>query len=101
MFGVIVTWNAVMGAMTDPEVGADLLRLVHGEQDMRFLAPIRPGDKITSRAKIISIETRPSGETMAVELSAKNQNGAASAENRVRRLHSRRWPATPPPRPAR
>ncbi|MGC1678592.1 MAG: MaoC/PaaZ C-terminal domain-containing protein [Candidatus Binataceae bacterium] len=76
MFGVVVTWNSVMGAVTDSEVGADLLRLVHGEQDMRFLAPIRPGDKITSRAKIISIETRPSGETMAVELSAKNQTGA-------------------------
>lgn len=75
MFGVVVTWNSVMGAVTDSEVGADLLRLVHGEQDMQFLAPIRPGDKITSRAKIISIETKPSGETMAVELSAENQNG--------------------------
>lgn len=75
MFGVVVTWNSVMGAVMDPEVGADLLRLVHGEQDMRFLAPIRPGDKITSRAKIISIEAKPTGETMAVELSAANQKG--------------------------
>ncbi|MHB8384403.1 MAG: FAS1-like dehydratase domain-containing protein, partial [Candidatus Binataceae bacterium] len=55
MFGVVVTWTSVMGAVTDSEVGADLLRLVHGEQDMQFFAPIRPGDKITSRAKIISI----------------------------------------------
>lgn len=77
MFGVVVTWSSVMGAVTDPEVGADLLRLVHGEQDMEFLAPIRPGDKITSRAKIISIETKPSGETMAVELGAENQKGEA------------------------
>ncbi len=75
MFGVVVTWSSVMGAVTDPEVGADLLRLVHGEQDMQFLAPIRPGDRITSRAKIISIETKPSGETMAVELGAENQKG--------------------------
>ncbi len=75
MFGVVVTWNSVMGAVTDPEVGADLLRLVHGEQEMQFLAPIRPGDRITSRAKIISIETKPSGETMAVELRAENQKG--------------------------
>lgn len=77
MFGVVVTWSSVMGAVTDPEVGADLLRLVHGEQDMEFLAPIRPGDKITSRAKIISIETKPSGETMAVELGAEDQKGEA------------------------
>jgi acyl dehydratase len=75
MFGVVVTWNSVMGAVMDPEVGADLLRLVHGEQDMQFHAQIRPGDTITSQAKIISIETKPTGETMAVELSATNQKG--------------------------
>ncbi|MGH7780631.1 MAG: MaoC/PaaZ C-terminal domain-containing protein [Candidatus Binataceae bacterium] len=75
MFGVVVTWNALMGAVMDPELGADLLRLVHGEQDMRFLAPIRPGDKITARAKIISIEPKATGETMAIELGADNQKG--------------------------
>ncbi len=75
MFGVVVTWNSVMGAVMDPEVGADLLRLVHGEQDMRFFAPIRPGDRITSRARIASIETKATGETMAVEIVADNQNG--------------------------
>ncbi|HUY26762.1 MAG TPA: MaoC/PaaZ C-terminal domain-containing protein [Candidatus Binataceae bacterium] len=75
MFGVVVTWHSVMSAVMDLEIGADLLRLVHGQQDMRFLVPIRPGDTITSRAKIISIETRATGETMAVELAADNQNG--------------------------
>jgi acyl dehydratase len=75
MFAVVVTWNSIMGAVMDPEVGADLLRLVHGEQDMSFPAPIRPGDRITSRAKITSIETKATGETMAVELDARNQDG--------------------------
>ena len=58
MFGVTVTWNAVMKAMMDPDVHVDLLRLVHGEQDMEFPKPIRPGDVITATAKIISIETK-------------------------------------------
>ncbi len=75
MFAVVVTWNSTMSAVMDPEVGADLLRLVHGEQDMQFLAPIRPGDKITSRAKITAIETKATGETMTVELFAENQTG--------------------------
>lgn len=74
MFAVVVTWNSTMGAVMDPEAGADLLRLVHGEQDMHFLAPIRPGDRITSRAKIGSIETKTTGETMTVELDAVNQD---------------------------
>jgi acyl dehydratase len=77
MFAVVVTWNSTLNAVMDPEVGADLLRLVHGEQDMWFPAPIRPGDRITSRAKIIAIDTKATGETMTVELTATNQDGAA------------------------
>jgi acyl dehydratase len=68
MFGVTAIWEAVMGAVMDPEVHADFLRLVHGEQEMEFLSPIRPGDTLTSRAKIISIETKGTGETMTVAL---------------------------------
>jgi acyl dehydratase len=77
MFAVVVTWNSTLNAVMDPEVGVDLLRLVHGEQDMWFPAPIRPGDQITSRAKITAIDTKATGETMTVELSATNQDGAA------------------------
>src|SRR6202158_2450082 len=75
MFAVTVTWNALMTAVLDPSLQADLLRLVHGEQDMEFLNPIRPGDIISASAKIISIETKASGETMTVELNASNQAG--------------------------
>src|SRR5215472_7739260 len=77
MFAVVVTWGSIVAAVMDPEAGADLLRLVHGEQDMQFLAPIRPGDRITARAKITAIETKATGETMTVELDAVNQDGAA------------------------
>jgi acyl dehydratase len=77
MFAVVVTWGSTLNAVMDPEAGADLLRLVHGEQDMSFPAPIRPGDRITSRAKITAIETKATGETLTVELSAANQNGVA------------------------
>jgi len=75
MFGVSVSWDALMRAMMDPDLHADLLRLVHGEQDMEFPNPIRPGDVITASAKVISIETKPTGETMTVELNAANQKG--------------------------
>jgi acyl dehydratase len=75
MFAVTVTWNALMTAVMDPDVQADLLRLVHGEQDMEFANPIRPGDLINASAKIVSIETKASGETMTVEITASNQDG--------------------------
>jgi acyl dehydratase len=73
MFAVTTAWDALMAAVMDPNVQADLLRLVHGEQDMEFLNPIRPGDIISASAKITSIETKANGETMNVELDASNQ----------------------------
>jgi len=75
MFGVTLSWDALMKVMMDPDLHVDLLRLVHGEQDMEFPNPIRPGDVVTATAKIISIETKATGETMTVELNAANQKG--------------------------
>jgi acyl dehydratase len=75
MFGVVVTWDALMKAMMDTELNVDLLRLVHGEQDMEFPTPMRPGDVVTATAKIVSIEDKSTGETMTVELKATNQKG--------------------------
>ncbi len=76
MFGVTLIWESVMGAIMDPDVKADFLRLVHGEQDMEFIRPLRPGDTISSRAKILSIETKATGETMTVALDSTDASGA-------------------------
>lgn len=76
MFGVVVTWMSVIGAVGDPELGADLLRLLHAEQDMEFLAPLRPGDEITTVSRVASIEARPGGEAMALALDSRNRAGA-------------------------
>jgi len=73
MFGVVVTWESLLNASGDPEVGVDVMRLLHGEQEMEFLAPIRPGDLITSRSRIASIETRSTGEMLDIALEAHNQ----------------------------
>jgi len=74
LFGVVVTWPSLVQVVGDPELQVDLLRLLHGEQEMDFFDPIRPGDKITSNAKILSIETKPTGETLTIELDASDQN---------------------------
>jgi acyl dehydratase len=77
MFAVVVTWLSVITAMTDPELHADLLRLLHVAQEIEFLTPIRASDSITATGKIASIETHQNGETMAVDLEARNARGEA------------------------
>jgi acyl dehydratase len=74
MFAAVVTWIPVISVMTDPQLRADLLRLLHTAQDMEFLAPIRPGDTISATARISSIETVAGGEALTLELDASNQH---------------------------
>jgi acyl dehydratase len=75
MFGVTMIWSAVMSAVMDPDTHTDLMRLVHGEQDMEFLCPIQSGDEVTSRARIASIESKASGETMDVQVESRRADG--------------------------
>jgi acyl dehydratase/putative sterol carrier protein len=46
---------------TDPELGLDLLRLVHGEHDATFHRPIRPWDLVQVRGKLLDVEEKSSG----------------------------------------
>jgi NAD(P)-dependent dehydrogenase (short-subunit alcohol dehydrogenase family)/acyl dehydratase len=46
---------------TDPELGLDFLRLVHGEHDARFLRPLRHGEVLTLRGRLLSLDEKPSG----------------------------------------
>lgn len=73
MYGVVPIWKSILQVVGDPEVGADVLRLVHGEHEVTFFQPMRPGDIITSAATIRSITTGATGETLAIEINARNQ----------------------------
>lgn len=80
MYGVSYSFGALGAPLFDPDLGADMMRLVHGEQDMRFLLPVRPGDVITSTSRIEAIEQKTTGELLVVGITAKNQRGEAVLE---------------------
>jgi acyl dehydratase len=75
MFGVVPIWQSILNVVSDRELAVDLLRLVHGEHEVEFLAPMRPGDIITSAAVIRSITTGATGESMAIGIAARNNRG--------------------------
>lgn len=60
-------------ACTDPEVGVNLLRLVHGEQSFEFHEVVRPGDRLTTTGKITDIMTKRSLDFLTVTTETKNQ----------------------------
>jgi acyl dehydratase len=77
MYGVAFSFGALTAPILDGDLEADLMRLVHGEQDMRFLAPVRPGDVIRSRSRIERIEEKSSGELLVIGIESTNQRGEA------------------------
>jgi acyl dehydratase len=90
MFNAAVTWLALISAISDPELHADLLRLLHRGQDMQFFAPIRSNDEISTRATIISIEDGVAGETLTIGLDASNREHQMVSRTRFTALIRKR-----------
>ena len=54
--------------------------MVHGEQEFEYFAPVRPGDEITSIARIAEVEHKPRKDgskrgLITIEITSKNQKG--------------------------
>ncbi len=75
MFGVVMSWLPIIMVMSDNDLGADLLHLLHGEQDMYFHRTVAPGDIVTSTAKILTIGGKATGESLVLEVRCTNQRG--------------------------
>jgi len=81
-FPVVAAQPILAMALFDPELEVNLARLVHGEEDHRLLAPIRPGDVLTVEGRLDTIEIKESGETFTVATTLTNQDGTVVAEVR-------------------
>ncbi|MBV8357608.1 MAG: MaoC family dehydratase N-terminal domain-containing protein [Deltaproteobacteria bacterium] len=102
MFNAVVTWLSLITVISDPELCVDLMRLVHRSQEMRFFTPIRPDDRISASATIVSIESSMAGEIITIGLDASNQQCQKVSQTRFTALiRARRERETPgPARPA-
>ena len=82
IFPIVPAFQFLMKAGMDPELEADLMRLVHGEEEHVLHKPIRPGDTLTISPVIESIEAKDGGETFTVKITETNQDGDLVAEVR-------------------
>jgi acyl dehydratase len=62
-------------AVTDPELGINLLMLVHGEQEFEIFDVMRPGDVMITTGKITQIYEKASKDFLVVETESRNQSG--------------------------
>lgn len=82
VFPVVAAFGAFMNAAMDPELEADLLRLVHGAEEHVIHRPIKPGDVLTVNPVLESVEKKDSGETFTAKATLTDQSGEPVAEVR-------------------
>ncbi|WP_442942986.1 MaoC/PaaZ C-terminal domain-containing protein [Nocardia sp. NBC_01503] len=75
IFAIVPVFEAMMMPVLEV-VPMDIFgRVVHGEQDFHFHRPIRPGDKLVSRAKAIGYEGKDNGSTITILIECRAQDG--------------------------
>ncbi len=75
VFAVVPVFEAMMMPVIDV-VPMDIFgRVVHGEQDFHFHRPIRPGDRLVSRARAIGYEGRENGTTITIHIECRAEDG--------------------------
>jgi acyl dehydratase len=82
IFPVVPAFESFMAAAMDPELQADLLRLVHGSEEHVLHKPIKAGDVLTISPVLETVEQKDTGETFTVKAIETNQDGELVAEVR-------------------
>lgn len=109
MFHVRLFKPLLFAVATDPALGLDMLRLVHGEHDATFHRPIRPGERVRLSARLESVEEKSTGllvvsrlhahvgEELAVEARTAYFIRAAEPPSAPRQPAEKAPPPEPPP----
>jgi acyl dehydratase len=72
---VVPAFPLFMAAARDPELGADLRRLLHASEEHLLFGAIRPGDVLTVSGVLASITPHRAGEAFTVVVSERSANG--------------------------
>jgi acyl dehydratase len=59
----------------DPELGLNYAMVVHGEQEFELIRPVKPGDTLVGKPKIVDISARGKNEFMTYEASIETTSG--------------------------
>ena len=77
MFAVVYCAPAAAPAILDPEVGINLMMMVHGQQEFEWGALVVAGDEISTAASVKEIYEKDGKGFYVFETVSTNQNGEA------------------------
>lgn len=83
VFAIVPVFEAMLMPAVDVLPVELIPRVVHGQQDFRFHRPIRPGDRLVSRGKMIGYEGLEKGTRVAILLECRTEDGELVNEQYV------------------
>lgn len=81
-FPMVPAGAAIVKVMFDPDLGANVIRLVHGEQEHVFHRLIAAGDVLTVETSLERVDVLDTGETFTVLTRLADRAGETAAELR-------------------
>lgn len=75
VFAVVPVWDTLTEALTGSVPEEVMLAVLHGEQDIRWHRPVRPGDVLRSRARVVGVQVKRSGTTVVTHCESRDADG--------------------------
>lgn len=86
VFPVVAGFPTFMDAARDPDLGADVVRLVHASEEHILRRPLRPGDVVSATSELESIEGEEAGESFTARADLEDRDGELVAQLRGKML---------------
>ncbi|MEE4541887.1 MaoC family dehydratase N-terminal domain-containing protein [Streptomyces sp. V4-01] len=74
-FAFSITYKAAAVVVTDPELGLDYGRVVHGDQKFAYTRPVRAGDRLTVVSTIEAIKSMAGNEILDIRGEVHDESG--------------------------
>jgi acyl dehydratase len=76
-FAIVVSLEAAMSVLQDPDVALDYSRVVHGEQKFTHHRPIRAGDRLVATTTIDAARTVAGNDLLTARVDLATEDGEA------------------------
>lgn len=80
VFPVVPAFPTFMAAAEDPELGADLVRLVHIAESHLIRRPLRPGDVVVPTSELVAVAAEEGGESFTLRADLARADGTVACE---------------------
>jgi acyl dehydratase len=85
----VVAAAAWESMFTDPELGLELRRIVHGDQRFTYHRPLRAGDRVTATLTIDKVRVRGGAEIISSEVDVHDETGELACTAAATLVHTR------------